>query len=93
MTMAEPIGSPSRSIPLEGQIVQNVILVIFTTAILATILWPAIRFRYQNRLFADDYVLLFGCCSLIAFFTLTNVMNEVVYFDMSLILGPVDLLL
>lgn len=60
---------------------------------LATIGRLAIRFRYQNRLFADDYVLLFGCASLIGAFTLTNVMFEDIYFDMSLILGPSELLL
>lgn len=48
----------------------------------------ATRFTYQKRLFADDYMLLFGCSSLIAAFTLTNVMFEDIYFDMSLILGP-----
>ncbi|KAL8823993.1 MAG: hypothetical protein Q9191_005381 [Dirinaria sp. TL-2023a] len=60
---------------------------------LATIGRPAIRFRYQDRVFTDDYVLLFGCSSLIAAFTLTNVMFEDVYFDMSLILGSPELLL
>lgn len=66
---------------------------LFTVAMLATIGRLFIRFRFQNRLFADDYVLLFGCSSLIAAFTLTNVMFEDIYFDMSLILGPLDLVL
>lgn len=52
-----------------------------------------IRFRYQKRLFADDYALLFGCSSLIAAFTLTIVMFEDIYFDMFLILGPGELVL
>ena len=66
---------------------------LFTTAMVATIGRLAIRFHFQNRLFADDYVLLFGCSSLIAAFTLTNIMFEDIYFHMSLILGPVDLVL
>lgn len=66
---------------------------LFTTAMLATIGRVAIRFRYQNRLFADDYVLLFGCSSLIAAFTLIIVMFEDIYFDMSLILGSPELVL
>ncbi|KAL8724605.1 MAG: hypothetical protein Q9166_007852 [cf. Caloplaca sp. 2 TL-2023] len=60
---------------------------------LATIGRLAIRFRYQSRLFADDYVLLFGCSSLIAAFTLATVMFEDIYFDMSQILGPLQLIL
>ncbi|KAL8791318.1 MAG: hypothetical protein Q9195_005937 [Heterodermia aff. obscurata] len=58
---------------------------------LATIGRLAIRLTFQNRLFADDYFLLFGCSSLIAAFTLTNVMLKDVYFFMSLILGPVNI--
>lgn len=64
---------------------------LFIAAMLATIGRLALRFRFQKRLFADDYVLLFGCSSLIAAFALTNVMFEDIYFSMSLILGPVDL--
>ena len=60
---------------------------------LATIGRVLIRFRYQNRLFADDYVLLFGCISLIAAFTITNVMFEYIFFDMSLILGPLPVVI
>ncbi|KAL8724159.1 MAG: hypothetical protein Q9181_006953 [Wetmoreana brouardii] len=70
-----------------------VVSVLFTAAMLAAIGRLAIRFRYQNRLSADDYVLLLGCSSLIAAFTLTNVMFEDIYFDMSLILGPRELVL
>lgn len=72
---------------------QALISVLFTAAILATIGRLAIRFSYQNRLFADDYVLLFGCSSLIASFTLTIVMFEDIYFDMGLIMGPLELVL
>ncbi|KAL8780986.1 MAG: hypothetical protein Q9213_006215 [Squamulea squamosa] len=97
--MAGSTTSPSRSVLLKPQIVrdaeaqQAVISVLFTVAMLATFGRLAIRFRYQNRLFADDYVLLFGCASLIAAFTLTNVMLGDIYLDMSLILGPLELVL
>ena len=47
-----------------------------TTAILATIGRLTLRYRYHRRLFMDDFVLLFGCSSLIAAFTLTNIMLE-----------------
>ena len=70
---------------------QTVISVLFTAAMLATVGRLTLRFRFQKRLFADDYVLLFGCSWLIAAFTLTNIMFEDIYFYMSLILGPVDL--
>ena len=63
---------------------------LFTTAILATISRLSIRCRYQKRLLVDDYVLLFGCSTLIAAFTLVNVMYEDVYFDMFIILGPAE---
>ncbi len=97
--MAGFIASPLRSVPPEHQSVrdaeaqQAVLSVLFTAAMLATIGRLAIRFRYQKRLFADDYVLLFGCFSLIATFTLTIVMFEDTYFDMSLILGPGELVM
>jgi len=67
--------------------------VLFTAAMLATVGRLTIRFRYQKRLFADDYALLFGCSSLIAAFTFTIVMFEDIYFDMFLILGPGELVL
>jgi len=92
--MAELIASLSKSVPSERQNVYNaeakktVISILFIAAMLATISRLAIRFRYQNRLFADDFVLLLGCSALIAAFTLTNVMFEDVHFNMSLILGP-----
>lgn len=97
--MAGSIASPLRSVPPECQSVhdaeaqQAVVSVLFTVAMLATIGRLVIRFHYQNRLFADDYVLLFGCSSLVAAFTLVNVMFEDIYFEMSLILGPVELVL
>ena len=97
--MAGFIASPLRSVPPERQSVhkaeeqQAVVSVLFTAAMLATIGRLTIRFRYQNRLFADDFVLLFGCASLIAAFTLTNVMFEGIYYDMGLVLGPIEHLL
>ena len=57
---------------------------------LATISRLSIRFRYQKRLLADDYVLLLGCSTLIGAFTLVNVMYEDIYFDMFIILGPAE---
>lgn len=65
---------------------------LFTAAVFATIGRIIIRIRYQRRLFADDYVLLFGCFSLIAAFTLVNVMSGSLSFDMALYLGPTDAL-
>lgn len=97
--MAGSIALPLRSVPPERQSVhdaeaqQAVVSVLFTAAMLATIGRLAIRFRYQKRLFADDYALLFGCSSLIAAFTLSNVMFEDIYFDMGLILGPGEFVL
>ncbi|MCJ1334605.1 hypothetical protein MMC10_011317 [Thelotrema lepadinum] len=70
---------------------RSVLSILFGTAVLATMGRVYIRLRYQKRLFVDDYVLLFGCVSLIAAFTLTNIMFEDIYFDMSLILGPTAL--
>ena len=63
---------------------------LFTTAMLSTISRLGIRFRYQKRLLTDDYVLLFGCSTLIAAFTLVNVVYEDIYFDMFIILGPAE---
>ena len=77
----------------DAEVQQAVVSVLFTAAMLATIGRLAIRFRYQKHLFADDYALLFGCSSLIAAFTLSNVMFEDIYFDMGLILGPGELVL
>ena len=54
---------------------------LFTAAMLANIGRVFIRLRYQKRLFADGYFLLFGCSTLIAAFTLTNVVLEDVYFS------------
>ena len=73
---------------LESNEQQAVLSVLFAVAMLAVIGRIIMRFSYKRSLFADDYVLLFGCASLIGAFTLTNVMFEDVYFDMSLILGP-----
>lgn len=95
--MAGSIASPSRSVSPEDQEEcsteesQASVSVLFAAAIIANIGRVLIRLRYQNRLFADDYFLLFGCSALIAAFTLTNVMFEDIYFDMGLILGPIEL--
>ena len=97
--MAGFIAPPLKSVSPEHQSMRDaeaqqvVLSLLFVAAMLATIGRLAIRYHYQRRLFADDYVLLFGCSSLIAAFTLTNVMFEDIYFDMSLILGPGELVL
>lgn len=69
---------------------QAVTSVLFTAAILATIGRVIIRLQYQTRLSADDYVLLFGCSSLVAAFTLINVMFESLFFHTGLLLGSVE---
>lgn len=91
--IASLLGSvpPERRITHDTEAQQAVVSVLFTAAMLATIGRLAIRFRYHNRLFADDYALLCGCSSLIAAFTLTNIMFEHIYFGMSLFLGPSEL--
>ena len=54
---------------------------------------PITRFHYQKRLLADDFVLLLGCLTLIGAFVLINIMFETIYFQMSLVLGPMELVL
>lgn len=66
---------------------------LFTAAVLGNIGRIIIRLRYQKRLFIDDYFLLFGCSTLIAAFAITNVMFEGMYYEMSLLLGPIEFLL
>ena len=82
-----------RQIVLNAQIKQAFTSVLFTAAIFATIGRIIIRLRYQFRLFANDYVLLFGCSSLIAAFVLVHCMFEKIYFEMALILDSYEVVL
>ena len=98
LTMVEFTVSPSGSVQTPKldsctrvKRKQVVTSILFAIGICAAVGRISVRIFYQRRLYPDDYVLAFGCVTLIASFALTNVMFENIYWDMSIILGPPEL--